>query len=357
MKLPLFLLCFFFSFSFASENLKTFTVLHTNDLHGMLLPFDHDVGKDRGGLARRAGCVKKIRNTTNHPVILVDAGDIFTRGPWHMQFFGLPEVDAMNQMDYDLATVGNNEFKAYDFDDYDTANRSQEKLIQLMARSHFPWIAANVWKTYNWMPLAGSSPYVIKTFDGIRIGFLGLTAPRSQQYPQVQGLTIADPIVVAKEIIPEMKKHCDIIIAVTHLGCDDDTDPETGLFSPSLDRRLAQEVSGIDFIVGGDSHTFLWEPLVFKNPDGQLVPIVQAGELGVELGKIEVTFEYSDHWRLKAFSSRLIPIDASCGEDYKVKNIINLYIDSQNHSNATEKQYSEIGLESTWQFFMSLIST
>jgi 2',3'-cyclic-nucleotide 2'-phosphodiesterase/3'-nucleotidase len=61
------------------------TVLYTNDIHGHLFPFDYNsLGKAEtnvGGAAQRATLIRKIKSESANPVIVMDAGDVFTRGP------------------------------------------------------------------------------------------------------------------------------------------------------------------------------------------------------------------------------------------------------------------------------------
>jgi len=299
------------------------TILHSNDLHGMMethecqgegSPFA-DEARELGGLARRATAIRQLRKATPNPVVVVDTGDVFTRGPWHERWFGEPEIEAMNVMGYDMLCVGNNEFKAIWKDP-----ASKEMMLSLMRRSRFPWLAANVtWggcpsaEVENAPPIEGIHPFVVRMFDGVRVGFLGLTAPRAAQYPHLEGWTISDPVEAAKRWVPIARKECDILIAVTHLGV-------------MTDGRLAGEVAGIDAIVGGDSHTFLSQPVTVMNPLGEKVPIVQAGEHGVVLGRLDLIFEHCERWRLKEAKGELIPIDESFSEDAAVRALLSRYL-------------------------------
>ncbi|MGC8833141.1 MAG: bifunctional metallophosphatase/5'-nucleotidase, partial [Armatimonadota bacterium] len=273
------------------------TILHTNDLHGMMMPFDYPGAplqhvppmKNVGGLARRAGLVKRIRSAAKNPVLVLDAGDVFTRGPWHGRFYGEPEIEAMNLMGYDAMCVGNNEFQA-------TGNtEAQAKMLTLMRRSRFPWIAANLTQEVltnkqglierqnflvgdTGVPVEGIHPFVVRRAGSLRVGLLGLTAERSAYYPQTRGWTISDAVEAAKHWVPIARRECDVLIAVTHVGI-------------WRDRQIARQVAGIDAIVGGDTHTFVHTPEMVRNPNGVLVPIVQAGECGVMLGKLDLVFE------------------------------------------------------------------
>jgi 5'-nucleotidase/UDP-sugar diphosphatase len=53
-------------------------------------------------------------------------------------------------------------------------------------------------------------------------------------------------------------------------------------------QKLAREVSGIDLIVDGHSHSDLREPVVVSSPNGRKVSIVQAGEWGLRLGHVHM---------------------------------------------------------------------
>lgn len=292
------------------------TIVHANDLHGMMLPFKYTapipgmavtLPGEVGGLARRATAIGAIRKAVTHPLALVDCGDVFTRGPWHQQFFGVPEIEALNAMNCDMLCVGNNEFKATEAAD------SQAILLGLMRRSRFPWLAANLTVGDTGVPVEGIHPFIVRDFNGVRVGFLGLTAPRAKDYPQTKGWTITDPIEAAKKWVPEARKSCDILIAVTHIGVD-------------LDKQLAAQVPGIDAIVGGDSHTYLPVPLAAKNPAGAVVPIVQAGEQGVMLGRLDLVFEKGDGWKLRQYTGKLQPMTPDIPDDPAITQLLDRWL-------------------------------
>src|SRR5215469_11451322 len=99
-------------------------------------------------------------------------------------------------------------------------------------------------------------------------------------------------------------RSADVLIAVTHDGVADD-------------QRLVHETTGVDAVVGGDSHTYLYQPLVEKNAAGQDVPIVQDGEFGVRLGKFDLTFEgdAAHGWKLSRYADELLPVDGDLRPD------------------------------------------
>ena len=297
------------------------TILHDNDLHGHILPFAYietEKGKAEipsvGGAARRATLVRKIRAQTTNPTILVDSGDTFTRGPLTNAYEGIADIEAMNAVGYEVAALGNNEFKAKDAVDQKDAAGAQAALLQIVKRSRFPWVCANAVDASG-ASLEGVQPYVVREYNGVRVGFLGLTAPRSASYPQTKGWTISDPIAAATRWIPEARKHCDILIALTHIGVD-------------LDKELAGQTTGLDAIVGGDSHTFLYQPIVVSNPEGVNVPVVQDGEFGVRLGRFDLKFsrDASNHWHLTKYADKLLPVGATLVEARDVQAVVAPYV-------------------------------
>jgi 2',3'-cyclic-nucleotide 2'-phosphodiesterase (5'-nucleotidase family) len=300
--------------AFAEGSLR-FTILYTNDLHGWMLPFDYtssnakflekedlDYAYQRsnaGGLARRATIIGKLRKESSDPVLLIDAGDIFNRGPWQALSQGKLEVQAYNKMGYDLCCVGNNDLKGL------PGIESQALLIKLMGESKFPWLCANLTVGDSGQAVEGVRPYVVKKISGVNVGFLGLTSGRSNGYPQIKGWTVGDPLEAAKRWVPIARKECDILILVTHSGY-------------AFDRQLVGGVPGIDAVIGGDSHTFLAKPMNVKAPDGREVPIVQGGAYGIVLGRITLRFENKDAWRLESSDGELLPIGSETDEDPEI---------------------------------------
>lgn len=290
------------------------TLLHTNDLHGHVLP--HVYAEDgfpggkgeftRGGLARIATLARKLKREIKNPTMLIDIGDTATRGPLTNAYEGIADAEAMNAAGYELGVIGNNEFKLKDGYERKDAAGAQAALMQVIRRTSFPWLCANAGgEPGKFFP--GVGPFVVREVSGVRVGFLGLTAPRSASYPQIVGWWIGDPVEAAKKWIPVARKECDVLIALTHIGIDDD-------------KKLVAATSGIDAVVGGDSHTFLYKPEIVNNVEGKPVPIVQDGEFGVNLGRFDLHFAKTQTgWTLAKYEYALLPITEKIKEAKDVK--------------------------------------
>ena len=299
----------------------TLTLLHTNDLHGHVLPHIYaeegsPAGKGervRGGIARIATLSKALKRGIKNPTLLVDTGDTATRGPLVNAYEGIADVEAMNAAGYDLGTLGNNEFKLKDgYEDVDNLG-AQAGLLKVLRRSQFPRVCANAFsETGGFLP--GVQPFVVREISGVRIGFLGLTALRSGSYPQTKGWTISDPIDAAKKWIPIARKECDVLIALTHVGVDDD-------------KKMSRSDHGNRCRGRWETHIpFCTSRKRQKTPTECMVPIVQSGEFGVNLGRFDLRFvKYNNKWSLAEYKEVLLPITEKIKEDKTVKSIANEY--------------------------------
>ncbi len=182
------------------------TVLHTNDHHGTVLP-----NGGQGGLAERATYIAGVR-AADANVLLLDAGDINTGSALSNMFKGEIDINAYNLMKYDAVAFGNHEF------DNDLALIEKQ-----IAQAEFPWISANVTRADGkYLDQA----YIIKNYDGIRVGVFGLTTLRTLTIASPdKSLKFADEIATATAMVEKLrtKEKCDLVIAVAHLGLVEET--------------------------------------------------------------------------------------------------------------------------------------
>ena len=299
----------------------TLTIFHTNDIHGHLLPFDYakiGAGPEQasvGGAARRATLIRRLRAALANPSITIDAGDLVHRGPLASTYEGIPDVETLNAIGYDLAVVGNNEFRLKDGRDHLDAAGAQAALQRLFRASRFAWISANLLDARGAL-LEGVQPFVVRDFGGVRVAFLGLTTPGTANATQAKGLTSPDAIATARQWIPRARAKSDVLVLVSHLGIN-------------LETKLVAATTGIDAVVGGHSHTLLREAVLVKNADGVPVPIVQTGEFGVHLGRFTLHFERApapQGWHLATFDYDLLPVGPDIPEAEDVKALLEPYV-------------------------------
>ena len=267
-----------------NPNQGSLTILHTNDMHSRIDPFPYDGGKfaGLGGMARRAELIKQIRAQEKN-VLLLDAGDIFQGTPYFNLFGGEIEFKLMSQMKYDAATLGNHDF-----------DNGIDGLQKQLPHASFPFIISN----YDFSETSLNNrfvPYKLFEKEGIKVGVFGLGIELEGLVPQqLYGKTsYKDPVAVAKEMVQQLKSmECHLIVCLSHLGYKYDSNKIS-------DHVVAAQVSGIDLIIGGHTHTFLNQPDVVTNDDGHSTLINQVGFGGINLGRID--------YKLSADSDELTP--------------------------------------------------
>ena len=264
-----------FSAEAAREGIRL-TILHTNDQHSRIDPFPNDGRKygGMGGMARRASLIKSIRQQEPN-VLLLDSGDIWQGTPYFNFFEGELEYKLMTQMGYDAATLGNH--------DFDIGLEGLQKQLPLAG---FPFLTAN-YDFSNTILKGRFQPYKVFEKQGIRVGIFGLGIELDGLVSKnMYGETVyLDPVQKAREMVQALreKEKCHYVICLSHLGYSYDTEKID-------DRKLATQVSGIDLILGGHTHTFMEKPEVLRHESGHETMINQVGWSGLFLGRIDVTF-------------------------------------------------------------------
>lgn len=238
-------------------------VLHVNDTHGHPLAFDNSPATAAGGQPAIYTFVEQVRAEYPNNLFL-DAGDFNTGRPESNFFKAEPDVLGYNMMRLDALTLGNHEFD------------NEVSVLEMQKRlAGFPMLSANV-KTKAGAYIA-DKPYIVKTFQGVKVGIFGLTAKETEIVGNpaiVKDLVFLDEIETAKAMVKTLREteKVNVVIALVHMGLDE-------VYKPGS-RGLAAAVPGIDLIIDGHSHTRIKEPVVVNG-----TPIVQAWQWGLIVGK------------------------------------------------------------------------
>lgn len=245
-------------------------ILHSNDTHSQIEPQTVGENKGLGGYERRENYIEKVRKEYPN-VLLMDAGDYSQGTPYFTLFKGDVEIELMNALGYDVATIGNHEF------DNGTA-----ELARRVKMASFPIVCANY--DFTGTALEGIiKPYTVIEKGGLKIGVLtdimSLVSPKN-----VKGIKYIEPYNVVNKLASKLKKKekCDLVILLTHLGFDGGSK-----HAPSDDMVAAQS-KDIDIIIGGHSHTYITEKKLVPNKNGKDVVIVTANEKGNYVGKLDL---------------------------------------------------------------------
>ena len=308
--------------SAALDGKKTFTILHTNDMHSAFIglgpasdytPFTLNDDTTRGGYARLAALIahRKAARRGQGPVLVLDAGD-YSMGT----AFGAAtreiggELQLMSRMGYDATTFGNHEFD-YGPDGLGKAIGVAAKAgrIPAVLASNTNFSKGDATLAY----LQGLSRdgvirrQLVIERNGIRFGIFGVIGKEAIIYTNGGAVSFSDDIEAAREMVKVLREtqKADVVIALSHGGLEKG---KNGRYTEGDDVRLAEAVPGIDVVISGHSHTELQEAIIVNGR----TPVVQTGKEGKNLGELVITLDGS---KLTVESYRLYPIDDTVAGD------------------------------------------
>lgn len=248
------------------------TIMHFNDTHSHLEPERAGKSAGRGGVIERAALVDSVRNAVGRRnFLLLHAGDFNQGTSYYTTLGGMLEVELVNALGYDVVTLGNHEF-----DD------GIEHLGRRLAGLKCPVVCSNY--DFSQFELGKYvKPYVVLKRGGMRIGIFGMLT----DITKVVERTIADRLPKFDDVETadrwasylKNEKKCDIVIALTHLGIENED---------FMDQDLVRATRNIDLVVGGHSHTFIKNIVYENNIDGKPVPIVQNGCWGLDTAELSI---------------------------------------------------------------------
>jgi 5'-nucleotidase/UDP-sugar diphosphatase len=301
-----------FLLNLQAQTAKKIVILHTNDIHSRLIgyapesaysPLTINDDKTIGGFARIATIIKNEEESNSGVTLVLDAGD-FLMGTLFEELEPTTgfQLRLMKTMGYDAVCIGNHEF---DFGDNKLADMvsSAEKGGAIPAVLLGNAVFDSKDSGDDAIEKLFTSGTMKRTFimekNGLKIGFfsiLGKVADDNAAFaPPVK---FSNQVKCARKLVSELKdKKCDIIICLSHSGVMLDKNGQWA----GEDVKLAKKVKGIDVIVSGHTHTKLEKPVMVNG-----IPVVQAGEHGQYVGKLELTY---DRGKVTVDNYSLLPVD------------------------------------------------
>ena len=282
----------------------TLNIAHINDHHSQLEPIAATeltldgvaTQVDLGGFARQTALFKALAGTPN--LLKLHAGDALTGTLYYTFFKGVADARMMNTVCFDAFVPGNHEF-----DDGDATLKGFLDALAAPANGggaacKTPALSANI-EPQAGTPLApaGAAPYlqpsIVRKIDGVDVGIVGITiAGKTMNSSRPLATTrFLDEVAAAQKTIDALRaqgvRH---IVLMTHQGYE-------------ADKAMAAQLTDVDVIIGGDSHTLLGNftaqgvassgayPTVVKNKAGETVCIGQAWEYGKAFALMKVQFD------------------------------------------------------------------
>lgn len=245
-----------------------------NDTHSQIDP----ASDGKGGLLRRRAIYDQIRRE-NKNTMIIHGGDAVQGTIYFSLFKGEVEFAAIDSMGYDMITLGNHEF-----------DNGIVKLADYYNRLKTPVVSTNY--DFSATPVKGVMPYLIKTFGGKRVGFLGINVnPRGMvSEGNYDGLVYQNGELVANPTAKYLKEvqKVDYVVMVSHIGYFAEIPGEP------CDSDVVTKSHYIDIVIGGHTHSEIkpGSPQAnVKNADGKIVPIGQNGKYGKLVGVYDLDLE------------------------------------------------------------------
>lgn len=196
---------------------------YTNDLHSYFYNWPHVMTYFK--------YKQKEREDRNQAHFFIDIGDHVDRvHPITEATMGKGNVELLNQANYDVVTLGNNEGITMSHDD----------LVDLYEDAQFDVVCSNLNSTTDKQPDWLKHHTILTTNSGIKIGFLGITAAFNPYY-NLLGWHVESYNDVLREQLPLLKEKVDIVVLLSHVGINED-------------RIISGKYSDIDLIIGGHTH-------------------------------------------------------------------------------------------------------
>ena len=300
MKKLLCLLCALSAVSTAMAQEVNIKLLGTSDVHGRIVPWSYgaDIEDKSGSYAQIATYVKDVRKN-NKNVVLVEVGDaiqdnqidVFAKDKKYYKDHPIPKV--LNEMNYDIFVLGNHEF-----------NFGMKALDEILKDIKAKKLTANFYHKKNDKRYIDATTIIEK--DGVKLGIIGLSTPMSAKFEEDTGnlkdMKFTSPTEEARTQVEKLKaKGVDAIIAVTHMGIDNENNiPDTGM------RDVINAVDGIDVVIAGHMHKDVPSETI-KN-----TLITEPHRYGTVVSEVDLTFDINDKKEVKLVKkeSKTVPVKA-----------------------------------------------
>ncbi len=321
--LTVFLVLFVFASAGAKQSVRV-GFLVTSDLQSHVLPFETSLRADKnktvliGGLGRIATLAGGLRKDTDATLVFSTGDDLMV--PFFDMFEGIPEIKAMNMACYDAVTPGNHEF--------DLGVRTYASAAR---EARFDIISSNLIIHDNDLSKI-IKPWVIKSVAGLKIGIFGLMTPDLPRLSNVgDSVEVKNLFATAREMVKALHSYeVDLIVCLTHMGT-------------RLDMQLANNVPGIDIIVGGHTHDYLFKKITRTN--GNEVLIVHAGAGGEKAGILKFIFD----GKVKRPRWETVLLDKKIPSDQEIDAFLEPYAVAYKEKLAQPIGFSEVALDARKQ--------
>lgn len=261
---------------------KVIHLLHVNDVHSH---FER--------MPQIAAQIRKLKHEwleQGESVLVLDIGDHTDRvHPVTEGTEGLANIEILNTLGIDMMTIGNNEGLTFD----------ARQLENMFAHAKFDIVITNMVDLETRQVPAWAKPFIIREIEGIRFGFLGVTAAFNMFY-ELLGWHILDPIETVEKWVNQYRDEVDQWVILSHIGIH-------------LDPKLAKVLPPGSIILGAHTHNVL--------PQGERfgeVLLAEAGKFGDYVGHVRLVYDKKTNQLLSA-EAELYSMDLPPADEETVK--------------------------------------
>ncbi len=278
------------------------TILFATDTHTNLSPAAprlNDLTGRFGGIARAATIINQVRQE-NPNTILLHGGDAFIGDLMFNTTFGVAELQLMQMLGFNAMVLGNHEFDI-------TPGGLLGVLSVADADGKLPILCANL--NYSNPEVSPLKKFVgelmTKDVGNVKVGIFGMTTPQTNFYSQ-SSIVLENIDSVAQLAVDSLKSlNCNIIVCLSHLGIYND-------------REIAQNVNGLNIIIGGHDHKLFTSPEMFDH-QGYVTYYAQAGAFYRTMGRFNITYNNN---AIEDIKYNYIDINDSIEENAQVKYLV-----------------------------------
>uniref|UniRef100_A0A182JMY7 Apyrase n=1 Tax=Anopheles atroparvus TaxID=41427 RepID=A0A182JMY7_ANOAO len=296
------------------NDLYPLTLIHLNDFHARFEETNFFSTRCKpeegerciGGYARVVSRVKSLRQeyADRNPIYL-NAGDNFQGTLWYTLLRWNVTAHFLNMLPADVMTLGNHEFE-----------HGIAGLVPFLEVIDSPVVVANIDDTEEPTLQGKYRKSIVLERGGRKIGIVGVIHHLTNTMGMTEKLRLLDEVERLREETDKlMASGVNHIVVLSHCGLE-------------IDRKIARELPQVDVVVGGHSHTFLYNgstetfpdraedtyPVVVEHSAGRRTLIVQAASYAKYVGRITLYFDgdgnVSDWEGNPEFLDETVPLDA-----------------------------------------------
>ncbi len=271
----------------------TLTILFTNSTNGYIESCDCPENPF-GGLVRRVTLVNELKKD-NPQILLLDGGD--TLSPYPDPLSAKYVFLAMEKVGYDAIALGDQELIL-----------GRDYIKSEIEKNKLPFYSANLTTCEGDVCSYLAPSHLIKEIGNLKIGIISVISPKVFIFfprDKTKDFKVLSATETVQGFVDNFRNEVDLIIVLSHSGYEEDA-------------NLAKQIKGIDIIIGGHSQTLVKDAAGKNN-----TLIVQAGEKGQYLGKLDLKFD--EKKKISSYQYQLLPLTKDIPDDKEVRVLVTEY--------------------------------